>query len=132
MRVAVALEVHTDPAQAVAFAGLDVPPPDAAALARAARDLYPDGVNNAALSALVRANLGSMLLDLWGATAHLKPDYIAGGVRALGQLLGMLVSGENAPSSGNFIFQLTSSSGATISVLRDPAAVVRPAGLSGG
>jgi hypothetical protein len=126
MRMAFALEAHADPVRAAAFAGLTLDPVQAKALAKAAREIYPDGVSNIVLSGLGRAVLGGMLLHLASNTAHLKPDFTAGGAKALGQLMTALSSSEDAPTTGDFVFNLTGASGQTVSVVRDPATVVRP------
>ncbi len=128
MRMAFAMEAHADPVQAAAFAGLTTDPVQAKALAKAARAIYPDGVNNAALGGLGRAALGPMLLQLLNSVPHLKPDYIAGGMRALVQMITILLGNDSTAGdgAGTYVFNLTSASGAEIPVIRDPANVVRP------
>lgn len=126
MRMAFALEAHSDPVKAAAFAGLTLDATVAHQLAREARKLYPDGVSNIALTGLARATLGGMLLHLAHHTAHLKPDYTAGGARAVGQLMTALAADHRPTGDGTFTFNLTSASGEPVSVVRDPATVARP------
>jgi len=126
MRMAFALEAHSDPVKAAAFAGLTLDATVAHALAKEARKLYPDGVTNIAMTGLARATLGGMLLHLAHHTAHLKPDYTAGGARAVGQLMTTLAADHRPTGDGTFTFNLTSASGEPVSVVRDPATVARP------
>ena len=66
------------------------------------------------------------LLHLAHNTAHLKPDYTAGGARAVGQLMTTLAADHRPTGDGTFTFNLTSASGEPVSVVRDPATVARP------
>lgn len=126
MRMAFALEAHPDPVKAAQFAGLTLDPAEARALEKRARELYPDGLGNAALSGMAKATIGAMLHHIWSNVAHLKVDFTAGGAKALGQLVGQLVGADDAPASAEFHFTLTAASGEPLSVVRDPDKVMRP------
>lgn len=124
--MAFALEAMPNPVQAAQFAGLTQDPKHALVLAKAARELYPQGVGKAALSGMGKAVMGLMMQTLWENVAHLKPDFIAGGAKAVGQLLSNLDSANETPASAEYVFTLTGASGESVSLIRDPAKVMRP------